>query len=341
MKKSKRENLLSPSSSWRETHNPPRRNSNSSAVSSGCLPGFFNLFLSTFNFSSNRRKSITLGSKKREQRTVVYASPPQDSSNGDDGGGRGGDEPPLPRNEVEGDAARVSLVGALEKCDRDLEELRRTIDVIKTTYILHKTLEVSPPTTRENFKFSGTVAGDVVVGTQTQKNTKTTQHEPEGDTMLSMVNHHEYCCKDNKTYQVNNINLITSRPDHYAIHDVISKRAASTTTETRDTTLPLVVRRVRRTLMESVNQVCDDVASGQRREIAKIGLALHDHICRDLIAETVRELSFSDYDNDEHEFYKPAVDSPVSYGGSGKSRHIRRGSSNSLPLDACRRRLVF
>ncbi|XP_010504589.1 PREDICTED: uncharacterized protein LOC104781576 [Camelina sativa] len=331
MKKSKRENLLSPSSSWRETHNPPRRNSNSSAVSSGCLPGFFNLFLSTFNFSSNRRKSITLGSKKREQRTVVYASPPQDPSNGDDGGGGGGggDEPPLPLNEVEGDAARVSLVGALEKCDRDLEELRRTIDVIKTTYILHKTLEVSPPTTRENFKFSGTVAGDVVVGTQTQKNTKTTQHEPEGDTMLSMLNHDEYCCKDNKTYKVNNINLITSRPDHYAIHDVISKRATSTTTT------------ITKSAMESVNQVCDDVASGQRREIAKIGMALHDHICRDLIAETVRELSFSDYDNDEHEFYKSAVDSPVCHGGSGKSRHIQRGSSNSLPLDACRRRLVF
>ncbi|KAG7561131.1 hypothetical protein ISN45_Aa05g025790 [Arabidopsis thaliana x Arabidopsis arenosa] len=335
MKKSKRENLLSPSSSWRENHNPPRKVSNSSAVSSGCLPGFFNLFLSTFNFSSNRRKSITLGSKKREQRTVVYASPPQDSSNGDGGGIVA---PPLPRNEVDGDAARVSLVGALEKCDRDLEELRRTIDVIKTTYILHKKLEVSPPTTRENVKFSGTVAGDVVVGTHTQKNTKTTQHEPDTDTMLSMMNHHEYCCKDNKPYKVNNINLIT-RPDHYAIHDVISKRSTSTTTTESCGTLPLVVRRVRRSLMESVNQVCDDVASGQRREVAKIGLALHDHICRDLIAETVRELSFSDYDDDE--FYQSPVDSSVCYGGGGKGQHIRRGSSNSLPFDACRRRLVF
>ncbi|EOA24368.1 hypothetical protein CARUB_v10017605mg [Capsella rubella] len=333
MRKSKRENLLSPSSSWRETHNPPRRNSNSSAVSSGCLPGFFNLFLSTFNFSSNRRKSITLGSKKREQRTVVYASPPQDSSN-EDGGGIVV-EPPLPRNEAEGDAARVSLVGALEKCDRDLEELRRTIDVIKTTYILHKKLEVSPPTTtRDTLKFSGTVAGDVVVGAHTKK----TQHEPEADTMLSMVNHHEYCCKDNQAYKVNNINLIT-RPDHYAIHDVISKRATSTTTtESRDT-FPLVVRRVRRSLMESVNQVCDDVASGQRREVAKIGLALHDHICRDLIAETVRELS--SFNDDVDEFYKSAMDSPLSNCGGGKGRHIRRGSSNSLPFDACRRRLVF
>ncbi|CAH2063936.1 unnamed protein product [Thlaspi arvense] len=335
MKKSKRENLLSPSSSWRENHNPPGRNSNSSAVSSGCLPGFFNLFLSTFNFSSNRRKSITFGSKKLEQRTVVYASPPEDSSNGD-----GGKivSPPLPSNEGEGDAARVSLVGALEKCDRDLEELRKTIDVIKTTYLLHKKLEVSPATGRDSFNFSGTVAGDAVVGTQSNKNTKTTTHETDTDTtMLSiMMNHHEYYNKDNKSYKVNSINLIT-RPDHYATHDVISKRATATT-ETC-VTAPVVVRKVRRSLMDSVNQVCDDVASGQRREVAKIGLALHDHICRDLIAETIQELSFSDYYDNKCQ--KSAGDSGVCYGGGSGRRHIRRGSTNSLPLDACRRRLVF
>lgn len=177
------------------------------------------------------------------------------------------------------------------------------------------------------------------MGTQrNKKDTKTTLHETDTGTMLSMMSHHEYCCKDNKTYKVNNINQIT-RPDHYDIHDVaIAKRASTTTIDTRGT-LPLVARRVRRSLMESVNQVCDDVASGQRREVAKIGLALHDHICRDLIAETVRELSFFGYDDDET--YKSAVSSGVCYGGRGGRRHIRRGSSNSLPLDACRRRLVF
>ncbi|CAN7135217.1 hypothetical protein BRARA_D00327 [Brassica rapa] len=328
MKKSKQESLFSPSSSWREAHNPSRRTSNSSAVSSGCLPGFFNLFLSTFNFSSNRRKSITQGSKKQEQRTVIYASPPDDTSDRDGGGVV---EPPLPRKEgVEGDAARVSLVGALEKCDRDLEELQRTINVIKTSYLLHKKLEVSPPMARDSFKFCST--GDVVVGTQTDKNMKATVHETDTDTtMLSKVlkNDHEY--KDNRTYKVNHINLI-SRPEHYAIHDVISRTA---TIETRDTT-PIMVRKVRRGLMESVNQVCNDVASGQRREVVKIGLAIHDHICRDLIAETVHELSsFSNYyDNECHKYTD-------CYGEGSGRRHIRRGSTNSLPLDACRRRLVF
>ncbi|KAG2325618.1 hypothetical protein Bca4012_040119 [Brassica carinata] len=319
MKKSKQENLLSPSSSWRETHNPPRRTSNPSAVSSGCLPGFFNIFLSTFNFSSNRRKSITLGSSKREQRTIANASSPE---------GGGTVKQPLPRNEgVEGDAARLSLVGALEKCDRDLEELRRTINVIKTSYLVHRKLEVSPTTARDSFKFCST--GDVVVGTQTDKNMKATIPETDTDTtMLLKVTKNDQEYKDNITYKVNHINLIT-RPDHYAMHDVISRM------ETRDTA-PIMVQKVRRSLMESLNQVCDDVESGQRREVAKIGLALHDHICRDLISETVHELSSFSYYNEDDECHKSAD----CYGGNGR-RHIRRKSTNSLPLDACRRRLVF
>lgn len=177
------------------------------------------------------------------------------------------------------------------------------------------------------------MAGDVVAGPQPSKNTKTTIHETDTDTTIlsKMMNNHEY--KDNKTYKVNNINLIT-RPDHY---DVISKRA---TMDTHCTTPP-EVRKVRsRSLMDSVNQVCDDLASGQRREVAKIGLALHDHICRDLITEIVGELSFSYYYDDD-ECRKSAVDSVDCYGRGGGRRHIRRGGTNSLPLDAFRRKLVF
>ena len=55
---------------------------------------------------------------------------------------------------MEQEAARVSLVGALEKCDRDLEELRRTIEVLKTTYVLQK--KVSRETARDDIKFSST-----------------------------------------------------------------------------------------------------------------------------------------------------------------------------------------
>ncbi|XWS58866.1 hypothetical protein CRYUN_Cryun08bG0071800 [Craigia yunnanensis] len=43
-------------------------------------------------------------------------------------------------------------------------------------------------------------------------------------------------------------------------------------------------------MVHSVDEVCKDIAWGERREIGRIGLALQDHICRDLIDEIVREL---------------------------------------------------
>lgn len=43
-------------------------------------------------------------------------------------------------------------------------------------------------------------------------------------------------------------------------------------------------------MMRSVDEVCRDVAWGENREIGRIGLALQDCICRDLIEEIVREL---------------------------------------------------
>lgn len=43
---------------------------------------------------------------------------------------------------------------------------------------------------------------------------------------------------------------------------------------------------------ESVNEVCRDIKWGQKREIGRIGVALQDFICKDLIEETVIDLGF-------------------------------------------------
>ncbi|KAJ6778974.1 hypothetical protein OIU74_002711 [Salix koriyanagi] len=65
-------------------------------------------------------------------------------------------------------------------------------------------------------------------------------------------------------------------------------------------------------MIESVNEVCKDIDWGERREIGRIGLALQDYICRDLIEEIVKELGFDC-------FYKIAP----------------------LPFESCKRRLHF
>ncbi|KAL5739360.1 hypothetical protein ACOSP7_028262 [Xanthoceras sorbifolium] len=61
-------------------------------------------------------------------------------------------------------------------------------------------------------------------------------------------------------------------------------------------------------MIDSVNEVSRDISWGEKREIGRIGLALQDFICRDLIEEFVRDYSCCMY---------------------------------SLPFDACKRRLLF
>lgn len=63
-------------------------------------------------------------------------------------------------------------------------------------------------------------------------------------------------------------------------------------------------------MVESVAEVCRDIAWGEKREIGRIGLALQDHICKDLIEEMVKDM------------------------GSYTCVY-------SLPLEACKRRLRF
>ncbi|PON46736.1 hypothetical protein PanWU01x14_249290 [Parasponia andersonii] len=67
-------------------------------------------------------------------------------------------------------------------------------------------------------------------------------------------------------------------------------------------------------MKESVEEVCKDIAWGERREIGRIGLALQDHICRDLIEEIVTDLT---------------------------SFHCHNNLYSSLPFEACKRRLCF
>ena len=48
--------------------------------------------------------------------------------------------------------------------------------------------------------------------------------------------------------------------------------------------------RISKAMLHSVDEVCKDIAWGERREIGRIGLALQEHICKDLIDEIVREM---------------------------------------------------
>lgn len=63
-------------------------------------------------------------------------------------------------------------------------------------------------------------------------------------------------------------------------------------------------------MVESVEEVCNDVAWGEKREIGRIGVVVQDHVCRELIEELVKELKSC-------------------------------STLQPLPLEACKRRLCF
>lgn len=62
-------------------------------------------------------------------------------------------------------------------------------------------------------------------------------------------------------------------------------------------------------MIQSVDEVCSDIAWGEKREMGNIGLTLQNQIFKDLIEDFVKELGF-------HFMYR-------------------------LPFDACKRRLSF
>lgn len=57
--------------------------------------------------------------------------------------------------------------------------------------------------------------------------------------------------------------------------------------KTAATTSPICCSKA---MIQSVEEVCNDIAWGQKRETGRIGLVLQDQICRDLIEELVKEM---------------------------------------------------
>ncbi|CAL1352278.1 unnamed protein product [Linum trigynum] len=87
----------------------------------------------------------------------------------------------------------------------------------------------------------------------------------------------------------------------------------------------------KKAMAESVERACSDIAWGQKREVGRIGLALQDHICRDLVEEFVREVFGHYLMNKYYKFYYD----------SKNSRQSSCDMIGTLPFDACRRSLRF
>ncbi|GLT40866.1 hypothetical protein SLA2020_149690 [Shorea laevis] len=175
---------------------------------------------------------------------------------------------------------RRKLVGALEKCDEELKTVQRIIEVMKRS--------VSVGSDEEIIGHNVSAAADFALSPD-----NTNLHNSDSKIGRPSIQRQQKQQQKKKPGEEEEI-IDACLADRFT-RDWVNAEGEN------------VVRR--KAMIDNVNQVCTDIAWGERREIGRIGLALQDYICRDLIEEIVREMG-------------------------NHSIHL-------LPFEACKRRLCF
>ncbi|KAL3632635.1 hypothetical protein CASFOL_025619 [Castilleja foliolosa] len=171
---------------------------------------------------------------------------------------------------------RRRLLQALEKCNEDLEALKRIIKAVQTTDV-----RVQPTIPVVAAGKVHTEGGDVVfeeaaipaaVAEVVKISTEDATRVPQQRKPLAARKPGEDDEPITKPFSKPTINIESS---------LRMRRQA-----TASVTVPLCSR----AMVKSVEEVCGDIDWGEKREIGRIGLVLQDHLCRDLIEDLVREL---------------------------------------------------
>lgn len=219
---------------------------------------------------------------------------------------------------------RQKLLGALEKCDEDLKALKKIIDAVRSS---------------ENLRSS-----PAVKGLDGEDKVRTTYGREEWSSGESELSKKGKSCSEFNSEQPSPVSVLHEftrplpspcpkkhlygrvHPHQHQHHqqqqqqrrkpgeeDIMNlcffSRLSSESTEAKEEKSESAVCGSK-AMVESVEEVCRDIAWGERREVGRIGLVLQDYICRDLIEETVAEMGYV-------------------------------SSMYSLPFEACKRKLCF
>ncbi|KAJ8770384.1 hypothetical protein K2173_014998 [Erythroxylum novogranatense] len=197
---------------------------------------------------------------------------------------------------------RQILLGALQKCDEDLKTLKKMIEAVNSVsdqkgnnqLVQATPSPVSVSVLDDYFKNCSAMTGRNV---QQQKKKKAGGEKGTNPSFIERITTPEMIQESWETMK-------------------------------REVESPLWISKA---MVESVNEVCRDVSWGEKREQGRIGLALQDCICRDLIEEVVTYLS-----------PPPPPPSSSSLSGSCSSASfLSSSSSQQLPFESCKRRLRF
>ncbi|KAJ7976501.1 Zinc finger homeobox protein like [Quillaja saponaria] len=219
----------------------------------------------------------------------------------------------LPKKPESTAEKRQKLLGALQKCDEDLKALKKIIESVQSTenlktpstpaviestgYVGDKIRTVSERTCSE-FKSEQQPSPVSVLDDYTRSPLSLTSYSKRHTYGRVQPQPKQQLQKKPGEEEIINVNFydrITSCESVYTKSKVEEEEAS--------------VMWNSKAMIESVEEVCKDIEWGEKREIGRIGLALHDNIYRDLIEEIVKELSYC-------YFY-------------------------TLPFEACKRRLCF
>ncbi|XP_058750639.1 uncharacterized protein LOC131623650 [Vicia villosa] len=205
--------------------------------------------------------------------------------------------PSSPESVVE---KRQKLLGALQRCDDDLKALKKIIDAVQTPDAAPSPKAVVVKRTVCEVKCS------VVNGEQQQPSPVSVLDEFTRSPLSSNCHsgRHSFARIQQTKQQLlkkpgeEEISSTLYMHERIPYELVINKKVNE---EDRS------IMCSSKGMIRTVEEVCRDVAWGENREVGRIGLALQDCICRDLVDEIVREL----------------------------------GCLYTLPFEACKRRLCF
>ncbi|KAL0453308.1 UNVERIFIED_CONTAM: hypothetical protein Slati_1308900 [Sesamum latifolium] len=210
---------------------------------------------------------------------------------------------------------RQRLLQALEKCNEDLEALKRIIKAVQTADV--RIQPPHPPAPKRSLPGAGNDAKPCI-----KKCTFVTAEEqniPASDLARSPLG--SFSIVHNTTIAAGTTRAVPHqrKPTAAKKPGEDDEPIAKLHNHPTITESSVLVRwqaaasqpvRSSRAMVESVEEVCRDIAWGEKRG-GEIGLALQDQLCRELIEEVVKEL------------VKPS------------------GNVQPLPLEACKRRLCF
>ncbi|KAL8162940.1 hypothetical protein V2J09_014429 [Rumex salicifolius] len=236
---------------------------------------------------------------------------------------------PSPESAVE---KRRKLLGALEKCDEDLQELKRIIESVRTT---DRPKSPAPPPPLVSFGKGGKMVvmkkcTDPMNGINEEQpspvsvledfcdspppptsstggwhsSTKLTQIGRVSPMQLQRKKPREDNVDETVNFRFHNNNNINNNRLHVP-HFLLHPKSDWTSTLSSP-------RSIGDSMEEAVNEVCKDVETGREREIEKLGLVFEDFIYRDLIEEMAKDLL-------------------------GRRYHMESG----MPFEKCKRKLRF